>query len=764
MQLLPTSLALFALAVVVYPHPGETSTPDAVAPATLTIDAPGGTVGDAVVTTYELVHTGLTLVDQRTVLADGSVARTTSLSDGTRVDGDALRFMEHAAGLAALGQMSSTLAARVHTLTPDETLQVAFWLDEPADGVDLGAILRSRVAGLDESRMAVAVRAARVEVHALAVARYAPGNQLFAGSATARGASIDLVADIWPFVIATATAEQIISLAADSRVDEAYLSMPLWAPEGDFAQGTLRTPIAWGQGVSADGSAKVLVNDVGQVQIGNIYLPTVIPLNLSTTNSHATGVAGNICNSHPTYMAASNAIPAIFSAGGTGDVDAPPIWSNAILEGADFGNCSWWNFLKGQIEFLDRFFDHTVRNFSVMMFKSNGNQGTTSTPYGTTPGQGYNVTCSGAYSDNNSMAWAGDAMASSSSYWNPLEGHEKPEIASPGTGVNTTGTGGSGIQTGFGGTSSASPLTCGVATLIASADNTLLAQMTTVKALLMATAWHNVEGPSLISDRDGAGGVHTAAAWAAVRDGQWWYDDVQAGDFSTVGGSQVLDIPIELDAGDDVRIIALWFSNPDAAYTTDVLDMDLDMTVLNPSGIPVSSSTSTTNPFELALVRSSSGGTYTVRLTQQRFDGVSEPLSVVWSSRSDTATATVDLASGSAPFAIGNNPTLQFEEAFEGAGRTYISWAALAGAPGVPMGAGFTLPIASDFVTGYSLGLPGFFGSLDASGQATAVFPLPNNQNIVGLEVYFATVILGASGQLNDIYTVSTPKSLTIGS
>ncbi len=205
--------------------------------------------------------------------------------------------------------------------------------------------------------------------------------------------------------------------------------------------------------------------------------------------------------------------------GGTGDIDAPPIWSNAILEGADFGNCSWWNFLKGQIEFLDRFFDHTIRNFSVMMFKSNGNQGTTGTPYGTTPGQGYNMTCSGAYSDQNNTNLADDAMASSSSFLDPNEGHRKPELAAPGTGVATTSTGTMGLQLSFGGTSSASPLTCGVATLVASSDNTLLSEMTTVKAVMMVSAWNNVEGDPTFSDKDGAGGINAKAAHSVVRDG-----------------------------------------------------------------------------------------------------------------------------------------------------------------------------------------------------------------------------------------------------
>ena len=85
-----------------------------------------------------------------------------------------------------------------------------------------------------------------------------------------------------------------------------------------------------------------------------------------TDSAHATGVAGNICNTHGLYFAASFTLPQIFDAPGTGDAVAPGIWSTGIAAGIDFGNCSWWNFLKGKIEMLDRFFDYTIRNFSVI--------------------------------------------------------------------------------------------------------------------------------------------------------------------------------------------------------------------------------------------------------------------------------------------------------------------------------------------------------------------------------------------------------------
>ncbi|MHC4846261.1 MAG: S8/S53 family peptidase [Planctomycetota bacterium] len=664
--------------------------------------------------TLQLPRLGMTVKDVRTLLPDGRVARAGLDAAGNPVDVDSLRRQEHALAQAARGNMAPTLFDAVGRMAAGETLEIAFWLHEPDDGVELDATLRSRVAGLGHDRMADAVRAARRELLTIAQARFAPDQAAFAQAAEARGAEVVLQAGAWPVVIARVDASAARELARHALVDEAYLSQPSWSNEGNFAQGTLRSPTIWDHGITGDQSVQVLVNDTAQVQVGNPYLPGIITLNTASQGSHATGVAGNIANRHPTYKAAAHGLGRLYSAGGTGDSVAPPIWTTAIAAGVDMGNCSWWNFLKGQIEFLDRFFDHTIRNFSVMMFKSNGNQGSGSSPYGTTPGQGYNMTCSGAYDDQASVNWVDDTMTSSSSYWNPIEGHEKPEVASPGTCVATTGTGGGGIQSCFGGTSSASPLTTGVAALLATADNTLLGQMTTLKAALMVGAWHNVEGAEPISDKDGAGGVHAAASHAVIRDGDWWYDDVVAADFP--GG--VLDIPIELTAGEDARVIALWFGNADSSYSTDVLDMDVDMAILAPGGGVLDVSASTANPFELVQFSPTTTGTHTVRLTLQRFDGVSEPLTVAWSTRSDAATATVTLDLESEPFSIGNQPTMLFREQYEGPGRIYAAWASLSGPPGASLGAGYGLPAGIDAVSYWSVGLPGFVGVLDASGQA----------------------------------------------
>jgi len=195
-------------------------------------------------------------------------------------------------------------------------------------------------------------------------------------------------------------------------------------------------------------------------------------------------------------------------------------------------------------------------------------------------------------------------------------------------------------------------------------------------------------------------------------------------------------VAVPLLAGDETRIVALWFSRADSAYSSDVLDMDLDLAVLAPGGAVVASSISAANPFELASFVPPSSGTYTVRLTRQRFDGPSEPLTVAWSTRRDAAQATIRLAPGSQPFEAGLTPTLELAEPFEGAGKSYAAWVSLSGPPGMALpGTGLTQPIGFDWYSELSLLLPGFVGQLDAQGRASASLPLPGVAAAVGRAV-----------------------------
>lgn len=709
------------------------------------------------ITEYTFPELGMVVRDVRRLLPDGTIERIGLDAQGNVVDVDALRIQNHQLETQRSGKIDSTLQARLDLAADSDVIEVGFWLFEPEDGIDVWAWLHARVEGAPDSEIAETMRAARNDARLMNEARLSGRVTQMADAIREVGGDILHEGMGWPLVIATVPVAEVPGLAAHPVVDTAYYSSNVHEHEGDNAQGTMRTYTVHDQGVLADGSVKVLVDDVGLVQ-NNIWLPPTIVLNSGGFSSHATGVAGNIANFHPQYFASSYTQPVLYDADDTGDSVTPGNWALAIEAGVDFGNCSWWNFLKGKIEMLDRFFDYTIRNYGMMMFKSCGNQGTSSTPYITTPGNGYNNVSTGNYNDGNDSNWANDFMTSSSSYWNPAEGHEKPEIASPGDGVQST-SGTSGLQS-FGGTSSASPLTCGVATLMASYDNTLLSQMTTVKAMLMVSAWHNVEGAGVLSDKDGAGSTHAKAAHAVIRDGQWTFQNVTDASFP----GDILDTQIELRANEVARVIAVWFSNADASYTTDVLDMDLDMSILDPSGTPILSSASTVNPFEIVGFFAPTTGTYTIRLTKQRFDGITEPLTIAWSTRNDAGTFRIELADSSPAFSLGNTPVFDVYDQYEGENNTFTAWGSLDPTP-IPtgFGGGWVTPIGFDVLGQYLLGLPGWIGNLDASGNGQVSVMIPPNGSLVGTDVWFGAMMFSPAGPIEGPLGVSDPLKLTIG-
>jgi len=678
----------------------------------------------------------------------GTIRRAAWLPDGRPVDLDALRYEDARRRRAARQGMSPELATRVAATPPGEPLHVVFWLR--AEGApDFRRILEdAEAAGAGPEDARRLARDAAADFHD-------PGNRAFAERLAAAGLEVTQVAGPWPLVFARVPAGQVADWSLDPAVDLAYFVFPEWYPELDNAQATMRTLSVWDRGNTGAGSTvKVMVNDVGDVSSSNPYLPPRTYLTTIGLSSHATAVAGNIAMTHSTLRGAAHGLPEIYSAGGAGDSAAPNVWNLAISAGVSFGNCSWWNGNKGQIVFLDRFFDHTIRNFGVMMFKSTGNQGNSSSPYTTTPGNGYNMTNSGAYSDGDTWSWSDDAMASYSSYWDPVEGHEKPELANAGDDVDTAGTSSPWIYYGFNGTSSASPLTCGVATLLASRDPSLKSRPESIKAILMVSAWHNIEGSAVLSEKDGAGAVHAAAADAVVRDGQFVNGTLTASSFT----NNQYDVPFTAWAGDETRVIALWFSNADASYSTDVLDMDVDLLVIAPNGATVASSASAFNPFEIAAFVPPVTGTYTLRLVKNRFNGVSEPFCVAWSSRQDMAVAEVGLLGSPR---IGSTVTATFRDRYHPGAfyQAHVSGGTLPDA--VSLGNGWILPLQGDGTFAKSAGWTGFAGTLDASGNASAALTIPNRPAMVGRTFYAAMYPKPNAGSAT-IHTTSEAFAATV--
>ena len=687
---------------------------------------PGAVLADD---SRDLPTLGQTVRDVRVLDAAGRIVRRTTDAAGNEVDGDALRRAEIAARDGAAGKLSPELVAR---LGDAGDLEVAVWLRRPAALPDLRGVLDDAV------QRGQSTEDARREALRVAADATEPGNESFARAARLAGHRVVLQDSITPVVVVAMPAGAVRAFAARADVDRAYYSFPEWYSEGatgpvfnEYASPTARTDHVHRKGVTGQG-VKVLVNDTAPVALGNPYLPTLVQGRIASAAAHATAVAGIISSTHTQQTGAAPGLGTIYDWGQSGDTGAPLAWAWGMQQGISFGNCSWWNGSKGRIVFLDRYFDYIIRQFGVMLFKSIGNQGG-SDGLTTTPGNGYNVTGSGCSDDRNTFDWKDDIIASFSSWVNPVEGHDKPEVAAAGTGITTTTTSSPWIGSAGSGTSYASPVTCGVAALLAATDPALTAKPEVVKAMLMAGAWQNVEGSPVLSDKDGAGGIDAAASQAAVAAGQYLSTTLTPASFP----NGVFAHTLPLAAGDETRLVALWFSLADSSYATDVLQMDVDLTVEAPGGAVVASSASTRNAFEIVAFVPPVTGTYTVKLHRQRFDGSSEPLAIAWSTRRNAATDVVTLT-GSGQ--IGTTLGIEFFDRYH-PGSIYLGLASLVGAPAtVPVGTKKILDLGLDALLVASPGLPGFAGLLPANGRAQTTLSLPNNPSLSGLTVHFAMV------------------------
>ena len=692
-------------------------------------------------TRHDLVHQGLTVLEVRTLDREqGIIHRTARTTDGTEVDVDALLRRESELETAFYRKLSPDLYDRVLRANPaNMPLETALWMIVP--GVpDFRLVLEEALSG--GSTQEDARRVARDTAEQF----FLPHTRALALGLAARGCEVSYTGTCWPVVIAWIPANEIMAVAADARVNRAYHCAPRWYTNNHHAQPTLRSPTVHARGITGKGSTlKVMVNDPDHVATGSPYLPTVTRLNAGNADLHATAVAGNICSKHSQYFGVARELPQIYSVTGAGDAGAPPAWDLGIKAGVSYGNCSWWNLKRGKIDFLDRWFDYTIRNFGVMMFNSAGNEGTSPAPSITTPGNAYNVTTTGCYNDGDSVDWEDDKMADYSSYKNPSEGHDKPEVVAPGDEVVSLSEKSPWIFSGFNGTSSASPMTCGVAALLGTRDSSLRTHTYTLKAILMASAWHNVEGNPVLSDKDGVGGVLASAADAVVRDKQFVDGTLTASSFP--GGYK--DIPIKLQAGTRTRIVALWFSRANSSHSTDVLEMDLDLVIQDPAKKVVASSAHTKNPFEIVAFYPTVTGTYTVRLQRQRFQGTSEPFAVAWSNRQDMATTEVTL---SGTGRIGTTMNITFKDPYF-RWMVYVAGASFSTLPHyLALPEGHLIPLGLDQLLLVTLmgAYPGFKGTLDHTGQAKASMAIPNLTVLRGMEIYLAVGLFrsGTSGSI----------------
>jgi hypothetical protein len=539
---------------------------------------------------------------------------------GRAVDHKAMKAEENDARRAAFGKIHPSLHRALQDLGPEQKVKVSIWLkmeEVPGEG-DRPTPAEARALGKEGMKALMEER--RMRAKALHEAVQAPLLRLLrqggVEASEARGSEIS------PMVVAEmprALVEGVAKLPYVDTIDivvqggpEAAIEKtisrpggPEGGPEAASARQTVKADVVEGRGITGS-EVKLAVIEGDGVSDTNPYLNNAthaVSYFNSTTkgiDDHATACAGFMSSTHDTVRGVAPSASAILSgnAGGWTLTDLQPAVTWALGQGAHALNNSYYLETDGVMHNSDRWADYIVRNNAKVFVKSAGNRGEDEGNV-TSPGLGYNVITVGAIDDFNNSNWTDDRMASLSSYAEPA-GRNKPEVVAVGCAQWSPGQPTTGMEstTRFNpwtgdvgcGTSYAAPAVTGmVASLINRAPSWLYGWPEAVKAAIIATALHNIEGVSRLSEYDGAGAIDMGAADTLVANGWLTARSVNGNSFD-IDGNITYDIGT-LYAGERFRAALAYDSNPAGDYSSDPLEGDLDLYLVDAAGTVVASAT-----------------------------------------------------------------------------------------------------------------------------------------------------------------------------
>lgn len=405
-------------------------------------------------------------------------------------------------------------------------------------------------------------------------------------------------------------------------------------PELDSVGGTIRASAAWNSGYTGQGVR------IGMID-GGVVNPNVTHRALqgkvvaadsnNPTDWHAALVAGVMIGDHPNfpqYRGIAYGSDELVSAGG----GVGPGSINFLVDRDAFViNASISTTSTRVMQWEDRVFDYLVRlrdpTIAVAAGAGGGNV--------KSPGKAYNVITVGAFDDHNDPHW-NDTMWDDSARIDPyIDGQttsgdrEKPEVVAVGVDVTTVdiNQGDDGFDS-FDGTSVATPQVSALAALLIQRYWFIRTNPEAVKAIIMASATHNIEGDARLSEADGAGAIDVASALAVFHSGGWGYKIIHnitdpndpSNPFDGYGssydfrGSDFVVGSTHAYAGERIRAVICWDSNPANDYSTDPLSTDLDLLIISPNGSTVASSTSWHNNYEIVDFVAPEAGEYRMRV------------------------------------------------------------------------------------------------------------------------------------------------------
>ncbi len=411
----------------------------------------------------------------------------------------------------------------------------------------------------------------------------------------------------------------------------------------DSARGTIRANVVHARGVAGAGVK------LAQIEVGGRVRPPAINPALSgvvqdpvyvcsTPDVHATAVAGAIASRKASHRGIAPDA-SVWAGGSCGGATSELLdrSSAAQLWGARALNLSWGADTDLALSVRDRYYDDAVLNGWRTVVAAAGNRGTLDGDV-MSPGLAYNVLTLGAFNDRGNSNWLWqfftppDAMSSFSSWRNPLSAvgdRKKPELVAPGENIAVPMARFSffWLYVTLSGTSLAAPMATGAAGLLMDRDPALEIWPEGVKAILLASASHNIEDGAIHSERDGDGGLVLDRA-----------DDLASGANGAWDG-MVYDCSMPLDhdaasmalvAGQTVRVAIVWDNDPDYVNYDSEPCADIDLTILGPSGAYLTGYGSFDDTYETLQFTASTTGVHTLRLHKFRCSLSPQYLAWAW--------------------------------------------------------------------------------------------------------------------------------------
>lgn len=583
----------------------------------------------------------------------GEVAGVTLDEAGRPAQAGAAKAAERAARRAVYGRLSPELAERLLSAGDEERIPVILWLEEgpwqapPRPAVGRGRVVDRATVDRYSETLRQARGAAVDRVVGPGVARLRALGLEIHGSPVATVAYGDL------------TPQEITLTSVTRGVDEIDLAR-VYQPELEVARPTVSANVVQGRGI--DGNIRLSqIECNGRIATANPNLAGVSQDNntiCSFASGHSTGVAGIIASTHASRRGMAPGVE-LLAAGSCNctEGELQDRTTGAILWTAAAVNMSLGSNTNLVVTANDRFYDDFVFNWDRLLVKSAGNEAggcRSGTGNVTSPGLGYNVLTVGNFDDRNTTSHSGDVMSSCSSFRDPSSDHgdrEKPEMAAPGTNINSTTTS-SPWTGGIGsGTSFAAPMVTGTIALMVDRDLSLWFWPEAVKSILMTSAWHNVEGAARLSDLDGAGALRSDLADDVVRRfrGDW---GGQAYDCSAPTNLDIATLP--LVAGRPTRVSIVWGNDDDHAGYPGEPGADLDLHVLRPDGSFQTGSFSWDNSFEIVHFTPNTSGNHTLRVNRFRCNTSPQELAWSWSAPNlpPDASFTMTPSFGSEPLTV----------------------------------------------------------------------------------------------------------------